>query len=79
MFKDLKDLSAFDKSYIYISITDPNYKGICTDQAEFVWAIGDYGRNIILAGFLTMNFLHYFSKGEVSYEVFKSTRSNICL
>lgn len=79
MFKDLKDLSAFDKSYIYISITDPNCKGAFTGQAEFIWAIGDYGRNIILAEFLIMNFLHYFSKEEVSYEAFKSTRSNICL
>ena len=50
-----------------ISITDLNYKDACTDQAEFVWEIEEYRRNIILAGFLIMNFLHYFLKEEVSY------------
>lgn len=59
MSYDTKDLSASsdfttsDEDYVYISMTDPIHKGIWTDPAEFVWAIGEYGRNIILAGFLS--------------------------
>lgn len=51
-----------DDDYVYNSMTDPVNKGIWADPAEFVWAIGDYGRNIILAGFLS----HDFSPSEIS-------------
>lgn len=59
MSYDTKDLSASshfttsDEDYVYISMTDPVHEGIWADPAEFVWAIGDYGRTIILAGFLS--------------------------
>lgn len=69
MSKDTKDLSTSahsinsdDEGYVYISMTDPNHKGIWMDPAEFVWVIGDYGRNIILAGFLS----HEFSPSEIA-------------
>ena len=51
-----------DEDYVYISMTHPVHKGIWTDPAELVWAIGDYGRNIILAGFLS----HDFSPSEIA-------------
>lgn len=57
-----KDLSASshsitsDEGYVYISMTDPIHKGIWSDPAEFVWAIGEYGRKILLAGFLSHEF-----------------------
>lgn len=62
MRTDIKDLSisshstTSDEKYVYISMTDPVHKGIWTDPAEFFWAIGDYGRNSILAGFLSHDF-----------------------
>lgn len=68
MSTDTKDLSASSQTiipgedYVYISITNPVHKGIWTDPAEFVWAIGDTGRNIILAGFLS----HDFSPSEIA-------------
>lgn len=59
MSNNTKDLSASshsitsDEGYVYISKTDPIHKGIWSDPAEFVWAIGEYGRKILLAGFLS--------------------------
>lgn len=83
MSKDTKDLSASshsiasDEGYVYITITDPIHKGVWSDPAEFVWAIGEYGRKILLAGFLS----HKFSPQQIAtvfcrsaYHVELSTR-----
>lgn len=62
MSKDTKGLSTSshsitsDDGYVYISVTDPITKGVWSDPAEFVWAIGEYGRKILLAGFLSREF-----------------------
>lgn len=36
--------------------THPMHKGIWFDQAEFVWAIGDKGRKMLIAGFLSLKY-----------------------
>lgn len=62
MSNNTKDLSASshsiasDEGYVYISMTDPIHKGVWSDPAEFVWAIWEYGRKILLAGFLSREF-----------------------
>lgn len=62
MSNNTKDVSASshsinsDEGYVYICKTDPIHKGVWTDPAEFVWAIGEYGRKILLAGLLSGEF-----------------------
>lgn len=62
MSNNKKDLAAvsdslgMDEGYVLICKTDPIHKGVWSDPAEFVWAIGEYGRKIILVGFLSDNF-----------------------
>lgn len=36
--------------------THPMHKGIWFDPAEFVWAIGDKGRKMLVAGFLSLKY-----------------------
>lgn len=62
MFENTKNVKAVPKSfssdegYVLICKMDPIHKGVWTDPAEFVWAIGEYGRNIILAGLLSSEY-----------------------
>lgn len=80
MSKDTKELSvssnsiSLDDDYVYIAITDPITQGVWSDPAEFVWLIGEYGRKILLAGFLSREFspeqiATVFSHGKYHHEL----------
>lgn len=80
MSKNIKELSASsnslgpDDEYVYVVITDPINKGVWSDPAEFVWAIGEHGRKILLAGLLSPEFsperiANVFSQGKYHNEL----------